>query len=153
MRNWNARYAFNWMHVIQYQVDITLDHFLALWLFLALWFGPSGQNFWPLGFIYSAVQIQPYGPTSELTLLVIDLVLLHVKVNESLSSHSLVKIKNMGHWKNDTTNSKKNWQFLILFSESWVVAWLNNPEWLIWVTSFWRWTTSQSILQKIFRLW
>ena len=32
-----------------HRVNITQVHFIALWLNSALWFWPSGQNFWPSG--------------------------------------------------------------------------------------------------------
>ena len=52
------------MHAYKNDTQVYYFHFSALWLLLALWFQPSGQNFWPSGFIDSAVQIRPYEPTS-----------------------------------------------------------------------------------------
>ena len=48
-----------------YRVDITLVHFLALWLNLALSFGPLVKIFGPLAFIFSALRIRPYGPQAH----------------------------------------------------------------------------------------
>ena len=49
------------LHVVIYRVDIKLVDFSALWLNLALRFGPLVKIFGPPVFIYLALRIQPYG--------------------------------------------------------------------------------------------